>query len=318
MIAETISLGILALPKALAILGLIPYNLLPVGCKDWANLFIQRHPHHLWGWDNLDVYCIYHWAIQMPPCPSTQYGWCWWSSGGKDRAEYTGRGPAHFFCIGDGEPYPHFFDHDERPYWTFLLHHHLFGCRFTRLVHVDSPTATGETFSHLLRELCEYCWSGSHRYDWGHPCKTRTSACSGLFSFAQSAWCVSCYCKHHLCVRRTCCVLYSFLWAQGAPGFSEGSGAFADEWNGLVYRGCYCDIRLYWTDCQLTCSQFCRTIISQDFLCNRNTHGTSLFPRGLLQIWANHWIDCDWGCGERPCCRQVHLRPCLPGNQFDA
>lgn len=33
MIAETISLGILALPKALAVLGLVPYILLPAGCK---------------------------------------------------------------------------------------------------------------------------------------------------------------------------------------------------------------------------------------------------------------------------------------------
>lgn len=77
MIAETISLGILALPKALAVLGLVPYEStapFPVIANDELTPLFQRRSDHTWSWDYLDLYCIYDRAIQMPPCAGSQHG----------------------------------------------------------------------------------------------------------------------------------------------------------------------------------------------------------------------------------------------------
>lgn len=66
MIAETISLGILALPKALSTLGLIPYLDTPSGTienlqKATTDFVNQGHLDDHCRWHHLHVHRLYHW-----------------------------------------------------------------------------------------------------------------------------------------------------------------------------------------------------------------------------------------------------------------
>lgn len=72
MIAETISLGILALPKALSTLGLLPYapDLLVLDCAGPRMLtcFTQWRLDHHWGWDHFHVHGVHHRAAKTSLC----------------------------------------------------------------------------------------------------------------------------------------------------------------------------------------------------------------------------------------------------------
>lgn len=71
MIAETISLGILALPKALATLGLIPYLDRPSATvgnfqKATADFVTQGCLHDPRGWRHLNLHRLYYRYPQTP------------------------------------------------------------------------------------------------------------------------------------------------------------------------------------------------------------------------------------------------------------
>lgn len=89
MIAESISLGVLSLPAAVATLGLVPLVILySLRLRLW--LIARRHDKggysYYWSWAVSHIYWICPWPIQMEASPDFQYGRRGWGPAGSVRS----------------------------------------------------------------------------------------------------------------------------------------------------------------------------------------------------------------------------------------
>lgn len=112
MIAESISLGVLSLPAAVAALGLVPLvTLYSLQLRLW--LIIRRHDKggysYYWPWATSHIYWIRSWTIQVEASPDLQYGGRGWGPVGSVRSRATMRRTDTVPHIPDGRPSCHLY-----------------------------------------------------------------------------------------------------------------------------------------------------------------------------------------------------------------
>ena len=124
MIAECISLGILSLPHAMAVLGLLPY----VACHARA-LCANRLPQRSCSHYRIGRHCRIHWlcdrAIQNQTSGMSQYGRCRNDLVWTCRARAVWLRPISRAYLHHGSTHHIIHDYDERPHQAFHVLHHL-------------------------------------------------------------------------------------------------------------------------------------------------------------------------------------------------
>lgn len=167
MIAETISLGILALPKALSILGLLPYTHYRSSTYILSLLAneIQGYLYYPLHWNHLLIHGLHNRTTQDGTSRDTHHGRRWIPLNGQNRPSNPRNRPINLLHFRHGKSHPNILNNDERPKRSLNLYNNILLHRPPSFIYVNSTPTPGTTILPFSREFHQYHRCSTYKYD---------------------------------------------------------------------------------------------------------------------------------------------------------